>query len=140
MKFIRFISFCLFLVLSCKSYAHENKYVFVGQNEGNGQAKTAFILELMGDDLENHVQISESGEVYLKVDNIIAVPKETFSNFASHGNAQGLYEFEEDLTQCGSRVVKPPKWQCPYCRLWWEMGEKCTNGNCPKNQWKKNKK
>lgn len=134
MKFIRFMSFCLFLVLSCKSYAHENKYVFIGQNEGNGQAKTAFILELRGDDLENHVQISESGEVYLKVDKIIAVPKETFFHFASEG--QELYVAEEDVTQCGSRVA-PQKWQCPYCHHWWEIGEKCSNPKCPVNQWKK---
>jgi len=37
---------------------------------------------------------------------------------------------------CGSRV-QPRRWQCPYCHLWWELGEECTNKECPTNQWKK---
>ncbi|GEM_PF-3554452 len=37
---------------------------------------------------------------------------------------------------CGSRV-QPKMWQCPYCHLWWELGEKCQNKECPKNKWKK---
>jgi hypothetical protein len=37
---------------------------------------------------------------------------------------------------CGGRV-QPKRWQCPYCHRWWDLGEKCTNEECPTNQWKK---
>ena len=83
MKFIRVFSFFLFVVTCCTSYANENKYIFVGQTGNDEFAKTAFVLELVGDDLEQHVQINETGEVYLKVDKIVAIPKETFSRFAN---------------------------------------------------------
>src|SRR3990167_9529567 len=65
------------------SYGNENKYIFVGQTGSDELATTAFVLELIGDNLEQHVQINETGEVYLKVDKIVAIPKETFSRFAN---------------------------------------------------------
>lgn len=115
MKFIRSISFFLFLIICSASYAHENKYIFVGQNN---EGKTAFVLELV-DDLGDNIQINENGEVYIKVDKIIAVT-------------------EENVTEYGGRVSpQPQKWKCPYCYLWWEMGERCGNKKCPTNQWKK---
>lgn len=79
MKFMKFISF-LFTIICCTSYAHENKYIFIGQSGNEG--KTAFVLELVGDDFGDNVQINENGEVYLKVDKIIAIPKNTFAHFA----------------------------------------------------------
>lgn len=152
MRFIKFISFCLFAIFCCASYAHENNYIFVGQNGADESAQTAFILELLGDDLENHVMMNENGEMYLKVDKIVAIPKETFIRFADpnefmnthtapcskiiQSDGQQFYAFAGDVIQCGSKVA-PKKWQCPYCHYWWEIGESCTNDNCPTNQWKK---
>lgn len=136
MRFIKFVSFCLFAIFCCASYAHENNYILVGQNGADECTQTAFVLELVGDDLGNHVIMNDNGEIYLKVDKIVAIPKETFTHVAS--DAQGFYAFAGDVIQCGSRVSKEPKkWQCPYCHYWWEIGETCTNDNCPTNLWKK---
>lgn len=82
-------------------------FLFVGQNGNDG--KIAFVLDLVGDDLENHVQINENGEVYLKVDKIVAIPKDTLSHFAylsGLGNAQGA-----------SAALKDGVWMvyCPKC-------------------------
>jgi hypothetical protein len=156
MRLIKVVSFCLFAILCCISHAHENKYIFVGQNGADECSQTVFILELVGDDPGNHVMINDNGEIYLKVDKIVAIPKETFTHIATsnefinthaaqHSNivysdAQEFYAFAGDVIQCGSRASKAPKkWQCPYCHYWWEAGETCTNDNCPTNQWKKNK-
>lgn len=83
MKFIRFFAFFLLVITCCTTYGNENKYVFVGQNENDGLAKTAFVLELIGDNLEQYFQINDNGEVCLKLDKIVAIPKETFSHFAA---------------------------------------------------------
>lgn len=116
MKLIKYIFFFLFFS-SCFSYANENKYTFVGQNN---EGKTAFILELV-DDLGDNIQINENGEVYIKVDKIIAVS-------------------EENVTEYGGRVsTKPKTWKCPYCNRRWEFGEECKNEECATNQWKKKK-
>ena len=127
MTLIKRIFFFLFTVISFTSYANDNSYILVGQNGSEG--KTAFVLELTGDDLGDNVQISENGEIYLKVDKIIAMPS-GFANAYSDAAA-------ENTIECGSRVYKPEKWKCPYCYHWWEMGERCQNEKCPTNQWKK---
>jgi hypothetical protein len=75
MNFRKSMLFIFFAVFSCQSYAHENEYVLVGQNSYDGQADTAFVLELVGDNLEDYVHINENGEVYLKVDKIVAIPR-----------------------------------------------------------------
>ena len=51
---------------------------------------------------------------------------------------QGFYVYEQDLKWSGSRLG-PEVWKCPYCSLWWELGEPCRNDDCPKAQWKKKK-
>lgn len=141
-KVIQIVSCFLCAVICCTAYADENKYIFVGQNENEGFAKTAFILELVGDDLENHVQINGNGEVFLKVDKIVAVPKEVFSHFAQHANtgeqsyaAQGVGEnsavatfgaatsledkHEELEIRCRKcryyYTPRPGRWDCPRC-------------------------
>jgi len=126
------LSFFFFVVSYGTSYAHENKGVFVGQNGD----ETTFILEVIRDVPNDHILISEEGEVYIKVDKVIPIQADNllfmhnlFFGLRSHG-----FE-EEDVENCGSRIP-PKKWQCPYCYLWWEMGERCQNPLCPTNQWK----
>ena len=86
MKLIRVIPFFLFAAISCISYAKEDKCIFIGQNEV-GDAKTVFILEMPGDDFENYVHTNEHGEVYLKVNKISVISKETLNQvvFSSAG-------------------------------------------------------
>lgn len=128
MKLIKFISFFLFAVTCCISYADENKYIFVGQNGSDG--KTAFILELIGDELKNHVQISENGEVYLKVDKITAIPKETFSHFAHLANLRNASEHSENVGNFAGNAAttflalntiqdnyEDQEVRCPKCRF-----------------------
>lgn len=137
MKFTRIMSFFLFTVICCLSYADENKHIFIGQR-GNGELeKTAFILELVEDDVENYVHISENGEVYLKVDKIIAISADNSVNSLL---AIESSNFQETVIPYGSRVSPQPKpWKCPYCGSWWKLGEECKKEDCPTNQWKKKK-
>lgn len=132
MKLVRFVSFFLFIVLCCTSYAHENKYVFVGQNGTDKCAQTAFILELIDDDLENHVMMNENGEVYLKVDKIIAIPKDTLIHFANLSNPTGspsaslaanamVDNIDEEEVRCRNPkcrftyYARPGHRDCPRC-------------------------
>lgn len=137
MKFTKLVFFVLFAILCYSSHAHENEFVFIGQNENDGSERTAFILELLGEDLENHVLINENGEVYLKVDKIVAIPKEAFSHFIqsrhemsseSFGNFVGAMETPflsltktcpGTLVACKNykceRCISPLMNKCPYC-------------------------
>ncbi|MCI0381939.1 MAG: hypothetical protein L0207_02665 [Chlamydiae bacterium] len=115
MKFMKSIVFFLFIIC-CSSYANEDKYVLIGQN-GN---ETAFVLELE-DNLGDNIQVTENGEVYLKVDRVFAVRK--------------------GITLHGGRVTQgPQQWHCPYCGYWWDFGKECENDKCATNRWKKEKK
>lgn len=96
MKFVRNIVLFLFAVACSISYTDENKYVFVGQNESEGCAKTAFILELIGEDLSDHIQISENGEMYLKVDKILAIPKEALAPTTYFASAAHSFDVNSD--------------------------------------------
>lgn len=132
MKFIRFVSFFLFAIFCCTSYVHASKYILIENDKNAGSETAAFILELV----ENHinpVQIDGTCNTY-EITKIIPVAEDVFLYFAN------LNGYEEDVTQCGSRVSPPPKkWKCPYCNEWWEYGEECKNSNCATNQWKKKK-
>ncbi len=49
-------------------------------------------------------------------------------------DTEGTYVLEQDLmTYAASRGSK--RWQCPYCRYWWQIGESCKNPRCPTNNW-----
>lgn len=82
MKLMKLCSVLLFLIFFSTTYADENKYIFIGQNGHGESAKTAFVLEITAEDCNNVIAMNENGEVYLKADNIVAISKETFANFA----------------------------------------------------------
>ena len=87
MKIIPFIA-CSLLSLFC--YAEENTHIFIGQNNHNGSYKTAFILELMNEDLTKNILINDQGEIYLKVDHIVAIPKENLLHFMALSGVKEL--------------------------------------------------
>lgn len=144
MHFMKSVLFIFFAIINYQAYAHENEYVLVGQNHHDGQADTAFVLELVGDNVDDYVHINESGEVYLKVDKIVAIPrgKTQFASardvmYVSGGKCLSVgRDYEEDVGRYG-RVDQPKRWQCPYCYHWWILGEKCQNPFCPVNNWNK---
>ena len=94
----------------------------------------------MEDALGDNVQINENGEVYLKVDKIVAISKDAFINVASlsqneaspAASVQSLLcsyaeralveDYEEREVRCPSckryYVPRPGQWECPnpYCR------------------------
>ena len=76
MKYIRALFLLCFAGLHFTGYGQVSESIFIGQNNENGQLQTAFILNIIGDCQEKDFIISEDGEVYLKVDKIIALPKE----------------------------------------------------------------
>jgi predicted ATP-binding protein involved in virulence len=80
---MKFIPFILFTLLSCVSYAQENTQILIGQN-GH---KTAFILEVVG---EENLFVNDKGEIYLKADNIVVVPKENLLNFMAASSVKEL--------------------------------------------------
>ncbi len=128
MKFIKFSVFFLFGLTCFTTYGNENKYIFVGQNENEGTAKTAFVLELIGEDLNEYFQINDNGEVYLRVDKILAIPKETFSHFVhlaetsstafpDLGQLNNHYREQEVWCRKCKRVYypRPGDMDCPGC-------------------------
>jgi hypothetical protein len=141
--------FIIAVLVACTSYAkaHENKYIFVGQN-GN---EMAFTLEVIGNIPEDYIQINQEGQVHIQVDRIIAVPKEIFSQFSDYSASTNSVdqflafstnkkELEDNLAECGSRrEPRENKWQCPYCHHWWEPGERCQYAKCPTNLWEQEK-
>lgn len=68
-------------------------------------------------------------------DNVISIHLE--NNFVETNvirtDQQGLYIFENDITDCG--IAREKKWKCPYCNYWWPIGQKCHNPECPTNKW-----
>lgn len=70
MKYIRSFLVFFFATAFCTAFGSENKYVFVGQNGDEGLATTVFVLEVLGDNLDQCVYINENGEMYLKADKI----------------------------------------------------------------------
>jgi hypothetical protein len=132
------ICFFIAALVSCISYvkANENKYVFVGQR-GN---ETAFVLDIISDDMANNVTIEENGEVWIKVDKIVAIPKDQLVECANHDNsikenkAATLFPYflishasshalhenaDEQEVRCPRchfyYIPRPPTWGCPRC-------------------------
>jgi hypothetical protein len=125
MKLIRIISFFLFAAISCISYAKENKCIFIGQNEV-GDAKTVFILEMLGDDFDNYVHINEHREVYLKVDKILAVSKENLEQVA--------FPFEGSVYRQVDQSTIFNSWKCD-CGEWnhkWDNPRHCWSCGEPR--------
>lgn len=58
----------------------DQQHVFVGQSAG----ADVLILDLGEDNFENHIKINEDGEVFLKIDKIIAISKEQLSHCDHH--------------------------------------------------------
>ena len=113
MKLIKLVSLFFFTIISCISFADENKYIFVGQNETAESTETAFILEVEDGALENHVHISENGEVYLKVDKIIAIPKDSLFDFQSLGRSSSGNSFFQSMQHSLRRDPPSLSWRCP---------------------------
>ena len=133
---IKRVIFFIAALVSCISYAkaHENKYYFVGKNGD----ETAFVLDIHSNNMENCVSISENGEVWLKVDKIVAIPKgESVIYFedsmpkikkvmappyfqSSNDMPYSMNERSEDQeVKCPKckfyYVPRPPTWDCPRC-------------------------
>lgn len=113
MKLLKMCSFLMLLILFCTTYADENKYIFIGKN-GNGEsAKPAFILEVSAEDANSVFALSEGGEIHLKADQIVLLPKEALTNFSNEpvgesalaidsGRNAGYCQRGHDLcTRCG---------------------------------------
>lgn len=127
MRCVKLVCFLIATLITCISYANtnENKYVFVGQT-GN---ETSFVLEIIDDNMDN-IAINENGEVWIKVDKIIAVPKaelkEAQATLPIHLTSYGAFgqslfdsksEAEVRCPQCRYTYVPgPPTWSCPRCK------------------------
>lgn len=109
----------MFSVFCFTSYASENKHFFIGQTGSGESVRTAFILEVTADNFLDHMQITENGEVFLKADQVLAIPKETLSNLVSFAQrTQGLQsEASPQLTSAYSSEAMSNDfeldWRCP---------------------------
>lgn len=124
MKLMQCIFFFLF-ISSGLSYANENKYIFIGQNGNGHERKVAFILELAEDDLGDNFQIKKGGEVYLKVDKIVSVPKDAFAIFTL---------FKRKMNpEVDSNEEVGARWLSISASIYPEEGEehvRCKNSQC----------
>lgn len=113
---------------SCISYANaENQHVFVGQREDS-----VLLLELGEGSFENNVIISEAGEVFLKLDKIVAISK---------GKIAGSEEQDGIIPASSSSILSAssesftetrddsPEVRCSNCGTYYEpkyyKGRKC---------------
>jgi hypothetical protein len=113
--------FFLLAASSCISYAKENKSIFIAQNEV-GDAKTVLMLEMPGDDLENYVHINEQGEVFLKVNKLVAMSKETLTQVVFSSTGREYREVDDSIIF--------NSWKCD-CGAWnhkWDNPTHC--GSC----------
>lgn len=133
MKLMKFFSVLMFCIFCCTTYAHENKHIFIGQNGSGESAKTTFLLEVFStEDLNNSFVMNEDGEIYLKADQIVSIPKEMLADFALMGtlNAQNFAEG----AILGRR--EPVQIRCPQCKMYYtpQPGQGCPNRECPSNR------
>ncbi len=127
MKLIKTLFIFLFLTAIFTSYAHENKHIFVGKTGQGDDEKVSFILNLLDDEVEKYIHVSEeTGEIFLKVDNIVSVPKAAL--------AQTGFNAESDLPPVmeliGSRNNEPDV-RCSNCKRYYDPryyhGRRCPN-------------
>ncbi len=129
MKAIRFfIPLLVALSSFAISHAGENGTVLVGQTETGGQTRVAFVLELLEQDIQNYCVVNEKGEVFLKVDRVIAMPNGALqSSLGNNWVGQQLNLSEINTAEaewiycrnreCGKRFHwRPEDRVCPYCR------------------------
>jgi Zn finger protein HypA/HybF involved in hydrogenase expression len=112
MKFIKLCSFLLLAFFCYNIHAEENKYIFVGQNGSDSSAKTAFVLEITDENIDNVFLMNEAGEIYLKADKVVAVPKNLLMNFELASNTS-LVESATHALENGNE-----SWKCPVCKAW----------------------
>jgi hypothetical protein len=56
------------------------------------------------------------------------------STNAIHRDHSGMYSYEYDLLKCVGKNYEleyEKKWKCPYCNMYWKIGQKCQNDDCP---------
>ena len=46
-------------------------------------------------------------------------------------DTSGLYVFERNLIKDKKSTAYERKWKCPYCFMYWKIGEPCQNPDCP---------
>lgn len=116
------------------SYANaEHQHVFLGQvQDGNNSAKTIFMLDLVGDDLENHVMITETGEVFLKVDKIVAIPRNQLFFYSDEvTNAALPFQTLSSPNAILDARDNEPEVRCSNCRTYYDpksyRGRKCPS-------------
>lgn len=98
---MRSISLLFFIFFfNCLSHASANTHVFIGQQQDGASMKTAFILELLDEDLERSVMYNEDGELFLKADKIMAVPKEALIPFLTRQPNNETIRDEYTLNEC----------------------------------------
>jgi hypothetical protein len=97
---------CLILCLGLKTlYASERMYLDPKEVSGKG---TSF-----------HIHVGNN--IWLTTDTI-------------HRDSTGMYTMEKNLMRSqgtGAKSGYIRQWRCPYCYMYWPVGEKCQNGECP---------
>lgn len=104
MKLMKLFLSLTLTLFCCTAFAHENKHFLIGLNGTGESAETAFIVEVSSDDLNDICVMSDEGEVYLKVDKIVAVPKEALlaymPNTAAEAIANSFQENKYPMYEC----------------------------------------
>jgi Zn finger protein HypA/HybF involved in hydrogenase expression len=124
MKLITKLLTLFVAVFICSSHADENKQLFIGKI---GE-KAVFLLDVLeAGDLQNSMHISETGEVFIKVDQILALAKTEVSNFlATSQQLPTTNAFPETALRDNE-----PDVQCWNCKHWY--GPRSCNGRkCPR--------
>lgn len=123
-------------MLQLISNAKENKYVFIGCGSQNHPSDKAYIIEC--GQFEDNIQISDTGEIYLKIDKIGIIPAISpsvtnvdnnlaldsvfFSYIASTLNMPPFNSAEDRIVYCSNPKCRRPfiptpanKGRCPWC-------------------------
>ena len=113
MKLMKFFSLLMFVILCCTTYAHENKYIFIGQNGSGESVQTAFVLEISAEEMNDICLMNEDGEIRLKADKVTRVPVDELANFF---NVTSCSPAETATEAAENSVTDNESWGCPRCK------------------------
>jgi hypothetical protein len=48
-----------------------------------------------------------------------------------HRDITGFFTYTSDILKNPVTMGYEKKWKCPYCNLYWPVGQPCGNDDCP---------
>lgn len=103
-------------VISCTVFANENTSFFIGQIEGETGLQNAFILQIQEQDFKDRIRISDTGEIFIKIDKILSVDKSVLNTHVLCDSQIRAQETSVKSSHCAGYSFQDERertWTCP---------------------------